>query len=140
MIVKIMRGLPGSGKSTLAKALRDRISGTIVSADDYFMVLKDPKENELVYRWDPMKLQQAHDSCKEKFTAALRRGEYMVIVDNTNVVKRDYEWYVMEALKFGAEVEVITVSTTASAGELAKRNSHGVPEATILKMMGKWEA
>ena len=120
MKVKIMRGLPGSGKSTLARALLERhgdalgdhseVSGVIVSADDYFLVLKHPDHNELVYRFDPKKLQQAHDSCKDKFSAALKRGCPLTIVDNTNVVKRDYEWYVMEALKAGAEVEVVTVS------------------------------
>ena len=151
MLVKIMRGLPGSGKSTLARALveandkgcsRSRTpnpDAVIVSADDYFMVLREAGENELVYKFDGAKLGQAHDSCKAKFTAALRGHVELVLVDNTNVVKRDYEWYVMEALKFGAEVEVITVSTTATAAELSKRNSHGVPESTILKMMGKWE-
>lgn len=45
-IVYIMRGLPGSGKSTMAKNMAGA-TGSVVSADDFFMAMFEKLLREL---------------------------------------------------------------------------------------------
>lgn len=129
--VKIFRGLPGSGKSTMAKEHaygEERYA--IVSADNYFMV-----DGE--YRFDPTRIGEAHTACMRAFLDALKLDTPLVIVDNTNTTIAEVTPYRLVALAMGYEVEIIRVECHPEI--CAKRNTHGVPAATIEKMAARFE-
>jgi len=130
--VVIMRGLPGSGKSTKSRAY----GGTIVSADDYFM-----QDGEYVF--DPVKLPQAHAKCRQQFEEALKRGDPLVVVDNTNIQEGQYEPYKEMAERYGYSVDVDAVGDATPSALLPQqqsvRNIHSVPSDAIKKMLDKWE-
>lgn len=127
--VIIMRGLPGSGKSTKARTY----GGTIVSADDFFM-------QDGQYVFDPKKLPEAHATSLRLFEEALKRGDPVVVVDNTNTTAWEYQKYVDKAEQNGYAVEYDVVgSGGVGIDELVKRNTHGVPEQAIKRMVDRWE-
>ena len=127
--VIIMRGLPGSGKSTKAQSY----GGTIVSADDYFIQGGE-------YKFDSSKLGAAHGQCKRLAEEAMRRGDPIIVVDNTNTTEREYKDYVDMANSYGYAVEFDVVgSGGVGVDELAKRNTHGVPKENIERMVNRWQ-
>ena len=105
--VVVLRGLPGSGKSTFAGQLavkaRDRgIAVGICSADDYFV---NPFGE---YRFNRLLVPTAHQECRVKFDAMLASNgldKYdpdaasIIIVDNTNMLAREYRHYRVEAAR-----------------------------------------
>ena len=124
----IMRGLPGSGKSTRALNLQpDR--NLHCSADDWFM--QDGK-----YNFDPEKLHLAHGYCARKAELFMQRGATPVVIDNTNIKKRDFKNYLDLAAKYGYEVRYETSSAPWAwdVEECAKRNVHCVPKEVIQRM------
>ena len=130
-VVYIMRGIPGSGKSTQARRLAGA-TGKIHSTDDYFM--EDGK-----YVFDPNKLGRNHQLNFQAFKADLQLGVSPVIVDNTNSRKWEYENYAKAAEDAGYRVEVVQVPHIDPA-LAAQRNTHGVPEESIRRMIARWEA
>ena len=128
--VIILRGVSGSGKSTMARELSGE-TGIIHSTDDYFM--QGDK-----YIFDPKNLHRNHQANLRAFRNSLSQGLSPVIVDNTNTRKWEYENYIKEAEKAGYEVEVISVPHP-DPKVAAERNSHGVPEDMIRKMIKRWE-
>ena len=127
--VIIMRGLPGSGKSTKAKTY----DGTIVSADDYFIV-------DGVYKFSAILLGSAHRSCYYKFREAVDRGDATIIVDNTNISPKEYKRYRRYAEKRGYTVTIDSIESSLTCEELAERNTHSVPLEAIKRMNERWQA
>jgi len=116
--VILLRGSPGSGKSTWISAhLPD---ATVVSADKFF-------ERGGTYKFDGKLLKYAHESSQTAFKAALARGDALVAVDNTNIHKGNYQFYVTEATKAGYEVYQKVLTTVF-------QNVHGVPEDKVTRM------
>lgn len=126
----IIRGIPGSGKSTLAKTLMGK-SGVIHSTDDYFLV-------EGVYKFDPKSLGKHHEANYNAFKKSILSGISPVILDNTNTQKWEYSKYESFAKQNGYEIQIIKVPHV-SVDVAVKRNTHGVPEASIKKMLERWE-
>lgn len=126
----VMRGIPGSGKSTRARQLAGD-SGKIHSTDDYFM--KNGK-----YVFDASRIQHNHHLNFEAFKADLALGISPVIVDNTNTQKWEYEKYQKAAEEAGYQVEVISIPHIDPV-VAAQRNTHGVPEVAIRRMIARWE-
>lgn len=122
--VIIMRGIPGSGKSTY---VRNRFPGALVcSADHYF-------EQSGEYKFDASKLSEAHSACLRRFVRAVAHyGSLLVVVDNTNISAAEIAPYFQLAQAYGYEVTIYTVECQPAVA--AKRNVHGVPEATIERM------
>lgn len=137
-VVVILRGLPGAGKSRKRDELYWEIDGPVssVSADDYF------ERPDGLYSWKAEELGRAHAWCFRQFLGFLADG-HSVIVDNTNMRRRDYRDYVEAAEARGVSVRVVVVGdmpATAEQIELyARRNSHGVPAETIFRMNQKWQ-
>ena len=127
----ILRGIPGSGKSTLAKQLAGT-TGKIHNTDEYFM-------KEGVYRFDPALLHRNHELNFKAFKEDLSCSVDPVVVDNTNTRKWEYEKYQKAAEDLGYEVEVISVPHIDPA-LAAQRNTHGVPEESIRRMIARWES
>jgi predicted kinase len=131
-----MRGLPGSGKSALAAMIAVATGGTVVSADSFFVGADG------VYRFDRAQAGAAHERCFARFLAACLGDAPAVIVDNTNVVRRDWSQYAVAAGVLGYEVQIVAVGETddAAVARYAARNVHGVPEDTIRAMRDRWTA
>ena len=129
--VYIVRGVSGAGKSTKARELVGE-TGKIHSTDDFFMV-------EGVYVFKPEKLHANHIRNYSSFVKSLEAGISPVIVDNTNTRKWEYEKYEEKAKKLGYDVEIVCIPHP-DPKVAAERNTHGVPEEVIRKMIARWEA
>ena len=64
-----------------------------------------------------------------------------VVVDNTHTQRWEARAYVATALQHGYAVRVAEPDTAwrRNAAELAARNTHGVPEVAIRRMLARWE-
>lgn len=135
MNVVILMGPSGAGKSTFVKRTQpkqyhDRV---ICSADNY-PGLYDGDNNI-----DFSKLGAAHAHCKQMFMTTLQemvlgRSGLSVLVDNTNTQIKHIAEYMEPALAAGFTPMVIVVDPPLSNEELALRNAHNVPVATIARM------
>ena len=128
--VYIMRGSSGSGKSTKARELAGS-TGKIHSTDDFFMV-----DGE--YKFDPGLLGRNHDLNFKAFKVSLALGVDPVVVDNTATRKWEYEKYQQVAEEAGYQVEIVSIPHI-DPKLAAQRNSHGVPEKAIRRMIARWE-
>tara|TARA_Y100000310_G_scaffold275978_1_gene292800 strand:- start:11004 stop:11474 length:471 start_codon:yes stop_codon:yes gene_type:complete len=129
-VMYILRGISGSGKSTVAKQL----GGQVFGSDEFFM-------HEGEYRFDPSKLGEAHEWNFQRVLQAAKEGISPIIVDNTNTQFWEMKNYVQAAKENGYEVEFHEPDTPwkFDADELAKRNTHGVPQSAIQGMIDRWE-
>ena len=96
--------MSGSGKSFLAREIRAecqraRESVAIYSADDFFM-------KNGVYAWAEEKLYPAHKSCQAKCRNGMKRGVANILIDNTNMRKKEMIPYVELAHEFGYFVTI----------------------------------
>jgi predicted kinase len=128
-VVFILRGVSGSGKSTFARE-RERYweagscDAVVVSADDAFT------GPDGAYTFDPAGLGEAHADCLRRFMAALARSVEGVIVDNTNTTAVEMAPYYAVAKAYGYHVTIVTV--LCNVAEAAARNTHGVPEKSVV--------
>jgi len=135
-IAYILRGLPGSGKSTIARELAAKADAVICSTDNYFY---DADGN---YTFAPDLLSVNHKKNKEEFERACKLGREVVICDNTNTRKWEYDYYVKVAEQYGYQVHILIVGNPkdpAHVEECIKRNIHGVPAETIRRMSDRFE-
>lgn len=131
--VVIFRGISGSGKSSLKAVLEEMCADAGVtismhSTDDYHMV-----DGE--YKFDQKRLGYFHRLNKEAFEKSLADGIDIVGCDNTNLRQREYKAYI----EAGREVDAAVVAVVFHPDDYDKhveRNTHGVPEEAILRMMG----
>lgn len=153
--VVVMRGIPGSGKSTTAKWLASLMNGgegsfvikdcvscfqdasgkihaAIHSTDEYFMT-------DGVYKYNPANIGKFHTRNFQAFKDSLEGGIPLVIVDNTNTTRKEYQKYITVAEAAGYLVSLM-VLPHPSLGIAAKRNTHNVPSDVIKKMLDRWEA
>lgn len=137
-VMLIMRGVPGSGKSTLVHTIVEGFPESLVcSADHYF-----EKENG-EYVFDGKLLKDAHADCQRRARDAMSGGVPLVVIDNTCVKYWEYKKYEAMAAEAGYQVQIASLECDSIAvGVLARllagRNSHQVPEATILNMLRNW--
>lgn len=118
----LIRGLPGSGKSTLARAMDGFVH---YEADMSFM------SDDGVYRFDPARLKDAHESCQYKTRRALLAGK-SVVVSNTFTRLIEMDPYFTMAAALNVPVRVIIATGTW-------KSVHNVPERTIQAMAKRWE-
>jgi predicted kinase len=133
----IMRGLPGSGKSSVVKLLTTGhpAEGVICSADHYF-------EKDGEYRFDPKLLGKAHAASLKLAQDAMGAGVPLVIVDNTNTQRWEFEKYVEAAKEYGYVIHELTIGRPTHPSEVEKcsaRNTHGVPKDAIKRMAERFE-
>jgi len=130
MKLTIMRGVPGSGKSYKAAQL----GGLVLSTDDYFM-----KDGE--YCFDGLEIVKAHIWNQARAAEALASSCPHVIIDNTNTQAWEAKPYVKLAMNLGYSIEFVESDTSwaKDAEECFRRNSHGVPLATIQWMLARFE-
>jgi predicted kinase len=118
----LVRGIPGSGKSTFAKL----ICNQHVEADMFF-------ELEGEYKFDPSKLKQAHEWCKNKAEGWMKIG-YNVAVSNTFSQEWEMQPYFELAKEYGYMVHVL-IKENRHEG----KNVHNVPEEKLEQMKNRFE-
>jgi len=127
----IVRGLPGSGKSTFAKSIAK--SYQIFEADQYFM--KGGK-----YKFDPTKLKDAHNSCKQRVANRMKESLINsiffrnIVVSNTFTQDWEMKFYRSVGKKYGYKVHTIIVENRHNG-----TNVHGVPEDKVEIMKDRFE-
>lgn len=148
----IMRGAPGSGKSTKAREIANSawedgyLAVDIWSADSYFV------RPDGVYEFSFKTLKNAHKWCREGVEKSMMMDNYdyedgfggpadLIIVDNTNTRKWEYQVYLDLAEKYGYDVEEIIVGEFSedAVKTYAERNIHGVSEEKVREMMARFE-
>jgi tRNA uridine 5-carbamoylmethylation protein Kti12 len=135
----ILRGLSGSGKSTKARellreAVDEGLEVTICSADNYFIGPDD------IYRFDPFNIGKAHLKCKEEVGASMEFEDDLIILDNTNTQKWEYEPYLNLASIYDYEVEIQMIGNLTDTEMYWKRNTHNVPRNVIERMAQRFES
>ena len=120
----LLRGLPGAGKSTLAKS----IGGSHVEADMYFL------NEQGDYNFDPAKLKDAHNWCRETAETAMKRGADKVIVSNTFTMEWEMDAYYELAEKHGFTVFSLIVENRHGG-----KNVHNCPEEKVEMMKKRFE-
>jgi len=135
----IMRGIPGSGKSTKAKSLIGK--GAIHSTDDVISASGDYKKffADMVTANDFSRIGNMHKQNLQNAIQSMESGVTPVIIDNTNIRAFEPKAYIQKALELGyddSNIRIVDIGTGgASAEELAKRNTHGVPLDKIKSMI-----
>jgi len=137
----ILRGVAGSGKSTYGKQFYP--NAYVCSADFYHMydVTQPDGSVKSEYKWDPGKAGMAHSNCMNDFIEAVSKGVELVVVDNTNIRRYEFQNYVKLARVFGYVVNIIEM-TLRSPDDMrlcAGRNQHGVPEPVVQSMTDLFE-
>lgn len=122
----IIRGVSGSGKSTFAKTLAEAFKAQGLrafkcEADDYFYESEDSD-----YKFDPTKLQLAHEWCQDCVEIAMEGGVEVVILSNTSTANWELEPYLKMAENFGYTVDCL-VKENRHDGV----NVHDVPEHVL---------
>lgn len=138
--VVILRGIPGSGKSSLGRDIqaicKDRgVKCVVCSADLFF-------ENPRGYEFDVKKLDRAHKASQQAFNAATKdRKTRLIVVDNTNTQRWEYEPYETVAQHRGCAIEILEMHCpdVITSMHMAMRNSHGVPVPKVVSMYLRWE-
>jgi predicted kinase len=120
----LLRGLPGAGKSTLAKS----IGGSHVEADMYFL------NEQGEYKFDPAKLKDAHNWCRETAEAAMKRGADKLIVSNTFTMEWEMDAYYELAEKYSFTVFSLIVENRHGG-----KNVHNCPEEKVEMMKKRFE-
>lgn len=133
-MIVLLHGAPGSGKSFLADKLAKEHSGQVFTTDDFFM-----KDNK--YQFLGSFISAAHQWCFGNVAKAIFNGLPYIVVANTNLQKWQIEPYVDLAAKNGYDFKIVEPKTKwrYKADELAKRNTHGVPLASIERMLNDRE-
>jgi len=125
MPVIILRGIPGSGKSTLAR--KRWPEALVLSTDDFWMVGGE-------YRFDPLRLPEAHGWCLRKFEQAVCNFEpfRIIVVDNTATTISEFAPYAALAQAHNWQVQIVSVMVDVEVA--LARQTHGVPEDLVRRM------
>tara|TARA_Y100000310_G_scaffold332881_1_gene409318 strand:+ start:7765 stop:8133 length:369 start_codon:yes stop_codon:yes gene_type:complete len=119
-----VRGLPGSGKSAVAAELVSDC-GEMYAADDYF-------EKSGEYIFDPARLPEAHEECRNNVERAMEAKCPKIAIHNTFSKRWEAEPYFALAEKYGYSMSIIECQSNYG-------NVHGVPDSTVLNMIERWE-
>jgi len=135
----LIKGLSGSGKSHLARRMSTGYGPVdVCSADTYFLKRCKKTGRPLAYEFDASKLGEAHAQCLEMFKASFR--ENCVAVANTFSCRWEMQPYIDHVANVGGNVVVIDLYDAGLTDcELAERNTHDVPRATISAMRARYE-
>ena len=127
----LLRGLPGSGKSTLAKILVGDKDYCHKEADMYFI------DSDGDYKFNPSKLKDAHNWCREEIEFAMKYEHSPVVVSNTFSQEWEMIPYFELAKKYGYRVHSLIVENRH--GGFEDTNTHNVPNETIQKMKNRFK-
>lgn len=118
----LVRGLPGSGKSTLSQLF----SAFTLEADMYFSLDGD-------YKFDPSKLKDAHQWCKDQCESFMKREKPKITISNTFTQDWEMDSYIELAKQYDYRVHTIIVENRHGGV-----NVHNVPDATLGNMRNRF--
>jgi len=142
----VVRGPSGSGKSSLVKELIKE-GGYVFSTDDYW------KQNtEKKYIFDASKLGMAHEWNRQRAKRAMEEGLTPIIIDNTNITKKEIFPYLEMGKKYGYKMEIKepdwgTIKNqdgtwnleTLLKNQQNKDRDKSVPKESIKRMIDRYE-
>jgi tRNA uridine 5-carbamoylmethylation protein Kti12 len=140
----LIRGLPGSTKSSIAQEYKKKHKDScfICATDDYWMRPDNLYDfnYELLGRshlWNQRRvLNIIHKEIDNKF-------DTIIVVDNTNITFNEMKPYIEICLRYKSKMQIFfeepRVEWKYDVEECFRRNTHGVPYATILRMYNQWE-
>lgn len=127
----LVRGIPGSGKTSFAKTIWSDY--VIVEADKFF-------EKDGEYKFDPTKLKDAHQWCKDTVEQFMKDNELNhqfypeIVVSNTFTQEWEMQPYIDLANKYGYKIFSLIVENRHG-----NKSVHNVPDETIQKMINRFE-
>lgn len=139
----ILRSLPGGGKTTVAQQYKQKHKDScyICSTDDYWL------RPDGIYDFNFDLLGESHQWNQKRVKNIIRdniRSQYdtVIVVDNTNITFNEMKPYITLGLKYNYQIEFKEpdVPWKYDVEECFKKNTHGVPYATILRMYKKFES
>ena len=123
-ILFLVRGLPGSGKSSFAIHIWNEYA--VCEADKFFY------DKEGNYNFDPTKLKQAHEWCRNEVETRMKdhqvNEQYYpeIAVSNTFTQEWEMESYFQLAEKYNYKVVSLIVENRHGS-----KNLHGVPDYKV---------
>ena len=143
----LMQGAPGCGKSTMASALAGyyrtwhELDVEVHSADNYWYTEVEPDQPEK-YSWNPELSGRNHVWNQKRVLGAMMNEVQMIIVDNTNTLRKEAAPYVALAEMYGYEVSVVRVDPgveTCVERQADRPEDRRVPEEVIRAMHARME-
>lgn len=131
-ILFLVRGLPGSGKTSFASAIWNDYA--VCEADKFFY------DKEGNYNFDPSKLKEAHNWCKNEVEIRMQdhqnNQQYYpeIAVSNTFTQEWEMEDYFKLAGKYGYKVVSLILENRHGS-----QSVHGVPEEKLQIMKDRFE-
>jgi adenylate kinase family enzyme len=131
-VLFLVRGLPGSGKTSFASAIWNDYA--VCEADKFFY------DKEGNYNFDPSKLKEAHNWCKNEVEIRMQdhqnNQQYYpeIAVSNTFTQEWEMEDYFKLAGKYGYKVVSLILENRHGS-----RNVHGVPDEKLQIMKDRFE-
>lgn len=131
-ILFLVRGLPGSGKSSFATHIWNEYA--VCEADKFFY------DKEGNYNFDPTKLKQAHEWCRNEVETRMKdhqvNEQYYpeIAVSNTFTQEWEMESYFQLAEKYNYKVVSLIVENRHGS-----KNLHGVPDDKVEIMRNRFE-
>jgi predicted kinase len=141
----LMQGAPGCGKSTLAYELASYYSQNhsvkVHSADRYWYEVNEPDQPEK-YSWDTAKSGKNHVWNQKQVLGSMMADVDIIIVDNTNTLRKEAAPYVVLAGMYGYSVEAVRVDPGVEvcvARNEDRPEDRKVPEEVVRAMHGRME-
>ena len=131
-VLFLVRGLPGSGKTSFASAIWNDYA--VCEADKFFY------DKEGNYNFDPSKLKEAHNWCKNEVEIRMQdhqnNQQYYpeIAVSNTFTQEWEMEDYFKLAGKYGYKVVSLILENRHGS-----QNVHGVPDEKLQIMKDRFQ-
>lgn len=122
----VVRGVPGCGKTTFAEMIAGS-NGQVFETDEYF-------ETDHGYDFDPSKLGEAHEWCRNQVEEAMQDGVQTVVLANTSSCVWEFLDYYRTAGEHGYRAHSV-IKENRHGGE----SEHGVPDSVCNKMRNRFE-
>ena len=136
----VMRGLPGSGKSSVSKRVQELMQGlnlqvVRICTDEILEMCEGG------YHWDGYKMPLYHGVAHKISYLATKNDVPVIILDNTNMKKKEYEGYVIDARQKGYSIWEYTIGgfSEEDIENSFNRNSHSVPMEAIRRMAARYQ-